>query len=135
MNRNDRQATVAKWVSETFCNLADVPERGRRMLEEAVELAQAVGVTREDAVRLVDYVFARPPGVPYQELGGAGMTLLALAQAVGISADDAEQVELERVLAKSREYFRTRQREKDAVTSWHGEEAHGLQEPPDPTRR
>ena len=50
--------------------------------------------------RLVDHVFSRPPGEVGQELGGVGLTVLALAETVGLSADQEERAELWRVRAE-----------------------------------
>lgn len=111
---DDRQATATRWARETFGDevLRDRKERVLRVLEEAIELAQAEGVTAEEARRLVDYVLARPPGEPAQELGGVRLTCLVYASAAGFSADTAELAELERVLVKDPEVFRRRNREK-----------------------
>lgn len=111
---DDRQATATRWSRETFGDevTRDRKERVLRVLEEAIELAQAEGVTSEEAHRLVDYVLARPPGKAAQELGGVRLTLLIYASAAGFSADTAELAELERVLAKDPEVFRQRNREK-----------------------
>ena len=57
---------------------------------------------------LVDHVFSRPIGTLEQELGGVGISALVLASAAGLSADDAEAAELERVLSKPIEHFRAR---------------------------
>lgn len=45
-------------------------QRTHRLLEKALELAQANGCSREDALALVDYVYGRPVGVPDLEVGG-----------------------------------------------------------------
>ncbi len=44
------------------------------------ELVQAVGTSREDALRLVEYVYTRPVGELRQEIGGVMVTLAALAE-------------------------------------------------------
>jgi len=90
-------------------------ERVMRVLEEALELAQAEGVTSEEAHRLTEYVFGRPLGDPLQELGGVRLTLLGYAAARGVSADEAELTELQRVLSKDPEHFRRRNAEKKAA--------------------
>jgi len=78
------------------------------LLEEALEAYQACGGDPEMAHRLVDFVCARPVGELRQELGGVGVCTLALAAAAGLSADDAESAEWERVQAKPLEHFRQR---------------------------
>ncbi|MGH7487099.1 MAG: hypothetical protein ACREMY_16070, partial [bacterium] len=73
--RDERQRAVYEWVRTTF-GLAnqDAHERVLRFFEEAVELAQAEGVTDEELARIVRHVFAKTPGAPEQEAGGAGTT-------------------------------------------------------------
>lgn len=94
-----RQARVAAWVVTTFGpeTALDAPERSLRAAEEVIELAQACGVAGETIHRLVDYVYARPPGVPKQEIGGSMLTLYAAAQACGVDADEAYEAEMQRV--------------------------------------
>jgi hypothetical protein len=75
------------WAHETFGDVALQPhERARRFLEEALELVQTQGVSAEEAHRLVDYVFARPVGEPGQEMGGTMITVLLLAEVLGLDA-------------------------------------------------
>jgi len=52
------------------------------------------------AHELVRYVFERPAGSVGQELGGIGVTALALAATAGLSADEEEFREVNRVLSK-----------------------------------
>lgn len=113
--RDERQKKIGAWCKEAFGDAAatSLPNRGIRMVEEALELAQAVGCDKEMIHKLVDYVFARPVGEIGQELGGLGTTTLALAHAAGLSADAEEAKEVERVLAKPLDYFRARNAKKD----------------------
>jgi NTP pyrophosphatase (non-canonical NTP hydrolase) len=48
-----------------------------RFLEEALELAQAEGMTEEEARRVAAYVWGRPVGETGQEVGGVMVTLAA----------------------------------------------------------
>lgn len=72
-------------------------ERNHRFLEEALELVQAHGCTRDEAHQLVDYVFDRPVGEPDQELGGVMVTLATLAAANDQDMTEAGLAELDRV--------------------------------------
>lgn len=92
------QDRVAQWIAECLPPEAgaDRTERVHRLLEEAIELAQACGTSREDAIQLVDYVFDRPVGDQEQEVGGVMVTLAALCSAINISMDSAADKELER---------------------------------------
>lgn len=114
VDRADRQIAVAKWVDETFGrdNLMDIRIRAMRFIEEAFELVQSFGLPKEDVLKVMEMTYSREPGVPVQEFGGVGVTLLAMATACGINADDCEERELKRVLSKPKEHFRKRNEEK-----------------------
>ena len=114
----ERQASVTAWVRKCFteAEAKDAPERSLRTAEEALELAQAVGVDAETLHRLVDYVFSRPVGKPEQEIAGTMVTLYAMANALGVDADAAFETELERIQTPEViERCRRRQHEKRAV--------------------
>lgn len=113
--RQERQNKVAKWVVEAFGEeqANSIPHRGVRFFEESTETVQSAGVSVEMAHKIVDYVFSRPVGMLWQELGGTGITLLALAEAAGYDADIEENRELERVLSKSIDHFKNRNKEKN----------------------
>lgn len=76
---------------------ANKRERNFRFLEESIELAQACGTTKEEALLLVDCVFNRPLGEPIQEVGGVMVTLAALCNAHEIGMESAGEKELNRV--------------------------------------
>lgn len=108
--RDARQGLVYRWAKNTFGDGAIQPtERATRFLEEAIELAQAQGIPIEEVKKLVDYVYAKPPGDIAQEVGGCGVTLLAFCAAVGLYADEEERNEVRRVLAKDPSHFQMRQ--------------------------
>lgn len=77
------QPQVREWVLKCFGpDIADDKlERNHRFLEEALELVQSAGCTKEDAHSLVDYVFGREVGEIHQEIGGVMVTLSALCSA------------------------------------------------------
>lgn len=114
MNRRDeKQKILWNWLQSVFGDLAtSKEERVARLLEEAIELAQAESFPIEKISQLVDYVYSRPPGEPFQEVGGLSVTLLAYCQCVGISAYTAEDTELFRIYTHSAEHFRERQTRK-----------------------
>lgn len=113
--RPGRQKRVHDWCAAAFGagHAASVPQRGIRHAEEAIEAAQAAGCDPQMLHRLIDYVYSKPPGNIAQEIGGSGITLLALAQAAGIDADAEEVRELNRVLAKPLEHFAARNKVKN----------------------
>jgi hypothetical protein len=96
------QAAVHEWMLRCFgTEIADdKAERNHRFLEESLELVQAAGCTREEAMKLVDYVFDRPVGELHQEVGGTMVTLAALARAQGVSMEICGEVELQRCWQK-----------------------------------
>lgn len=92
------QGRATSWLAECFGPdvALDKLERAHRFLEEALELAQAGGCTREDAFMLLNYVFSRPAGEVVQETGGVLVTLAGLAQAHAIDMALAGDAELAR---------------------------------------
>lgn len=96
------QRRVGGWVIACFGGeiAKNKAERNHRFLEEALELVQACGCSKEDALILVDYVYGRDIGKPHQEVGGVMITLTALCNANGIDLNDAAEDELERVYDK-----------------------------------
>ncbi|MEM7683368.1 MAG: hypothetical protein AAF293_00985 [Pseudomonadota bacterium] len=92
------QERVAAWTTACFPESAckNVSERSHRFLEEAIELAQASGCTKEDALLIIDYVFDRPAGAQVQEVGGVLVTLAALCNALNLTMDEAGDDELAR---------------------------------------
>lgn len=116
------QERVAPWMGACFTSeiAADTVERNDRFIEEALELIQACGSSRDRAHALVDYVFDRPVGEKAQEVGGVMVTLAALCLAQGIDMHEAGDVELARVWTKI-EQIRTKQAAKpkgSALPEW-----------------
>jgi hypothetical protein len=93
------QRRVHAWLLECFGSqiASDKVERIDRFTEEAMELAQSLGYSRERAHALIDYVFDRPTGEPSQELGGVMVTLAALCPAHGLDMHAAAERELARI--------------------------------------
>jgi len=115
--RDQRQVMIADWARVAFgeAEATGIPQRGLRLLEEAIEAFQACGGDEAIAHKLVTYVFGRPPGTVGQELGGVAVTVLALAAAAGLSADEEECREVHRVLSKPVGEFTQRNASKNAA--------------------
>jgi hypothetical protein len=98
----DFQGRVGEWMGACFTPeiIADKLERADRFIEEALELVQATGYSADRAHALVDYVFNRPVGVAFQEVGGVMVTLAALCNPHDINMDGAAETELARVWTK-----------------------------------
>lgn len=96
------QGAVHEWMLRCFGIeiAADKTERSHRFLEEALELVQAAGTSKEEALKLVDYVYGRPTGELHQEVGGTMVTLAALCQAQGMAMEICGEVELSRCWEK-----------------------------------
>lgn len=126
--RDERQKDVFAWALKCFGEVRTRSRRERafRFLEESIELAQAEEVPLEKVLELVGYIYSRKQGVPAEELGGVGVTLLAYAEAAGLSAAECEKKEAERVLALDTNYCRQRHNRKirDGVSLIEGEINH-----------
>lgn len=97
------QAGVQQWMLACFGAeiTGDLLERADRFTEEALELAQTMpGFNAERAHALVDYVFSRPVGDRYQEVGGVMVTLAALCNPVGLDINEEAERELARIWTK-----------------------------------
>jgi NTP pyrophosphatase (non-canonical NTP hydrolase) len=108
------QILIKEWVIRSFGEAAFQrrEERAARVVEEALELAQACTMTKEEAQKILDVVYSRPRGNIMQEAGGVALTLLALAESRNFDLQAALQEELRRVLDSPSETFRARHQEK-----------------------
>lgn len=81
------QERIDRWMLETFGEeiLMDKKERAHRFAEEAIELLQTTGYTKEELQTMIDYVYNRPVGEVRQEVGGTIHCLSALCTAHNIT--------------------------------------------------
>ena len=105
----DLRCRVGGWVVSTFSEaaLADRKERAARMVEEAIELAQAEGLWLDETSTIMTRVYSRPTGETRQELGGLMVTTLALCAGlkidlIAVTIDEIERIEKPAVIAKIR---------------------------------
>lgn len=106
---NDRPKLVLQWAREMFGLIAlDRVERAARLVEEALELGQAQGLDLITAKRIAERVYTRPAGSAAKEIGQVVMTLEALAENLGISAEVEAQREFIRVSSISRDEWQRR---------------------------
>lgn len=98
LHNDSFQARCRYWVMQCMGEEAayNKSERSFRFIEEAVELVQASGTSKEDVLKIIDYVYSRPIGEVSQEVGGVMVTLTSLCTAHGIKLDDAAETELAR---------------------------------------
>ena len=112
------QTIVEAWVRKTFGDkVMDSPlERGLRVVEEAIEVLQTQcgdqTKGRDLAHRLVDEVFDKPIGKLPQEVGGLGVTILALCALHDMRFDTVVRIEIDRVQGADRDKIRAKQRAK-----------------------
>lgn len=90
------QIEVREWTEACFgIDIAkDLKFRSERFVEEAIELAQAVGWDYESVMSCAKHVFSKEPGNPVQEVGGTINTLCGLCDALGIDMEQAGRDEL-----------------------------------------
>lgn len=93
------QSEIDEWVTSVCGTDArnSLHERVTRVIEEALELAQAEGLSKDAAARLVEFVFSRPAGEPEQEASGLGMTLLSYCAVKDFDLIKIVRAELSRV--------------------------------------
>lgn len=99
MKINNFQTKVGAWCIKCFglTVAQNKLERNHRFLEESLELVQSLGCSKEEALMLVDYVFSRPIGEPYQEVGGVMVTLAALCEPNFIDLQRSAELEYNRI--------------------------------------
>lgn len=87
------QDHIGVWMRDVFGDVIamDPLERIIRFLEEALELAQAQGLTVDEVNRVVKYVYNREKGEVPQEVAGVVVTLSAFCYRMGIDME-AESV-------------------------------------------
>ena len=122
------------WAVRSFGedHVTNVRMRALRIVEEAIELCQAVGVPSEKVHLCAATVYKRPPGDPLQEIGGILLTtnILCASGTMGVAGgavepDDLLEKELARVLSKPPEHFAKRNQEKvDGGLDIPGREQH-----------
>ena len=93
------QRECHEWAFDAVGEAAatNIKERATRFLEEALELAQACGLTEANVNELAGYTFNRASGVIEDEIGGVMITLGALSEIVNVDMLDQGFRELRRV--------------------------------------
>jgi NTP pyrophosphatase (non-canonical NTP hydrolase) len=87
-----------EWAKSTFPNSASNEDPQVRVfifLEEAIELAQAVGICEEKVFEQVRHVYDKPIGDIDQEMGGTMATLMMAAESLSLDAGLECEKELE----------------------------------------
>lgn len=112
----DRPSRFLKWAHDIFGDIAlDHQERTNRFVEEAIELAHAMGIEAATVSAITERVYSRPAGAAPQEMGQALATLELLAKATGMDADMLATREFHRVQSIPREEWARRHAAKVAL--------------------
>lgn len=92
------QSQLAEWLIEALGaeTLNDPQARAMRVLEEAVELAQAVGIPLAKTLEQVYHTYARPAGEVSQEIAGVYNASILAAHGIGLNAHKLGADELRR---------------------------------------
>jgi len=118
MTLESLQGKIFSWCRYTFGDkiALDTKIRALRVLEEAIELAQAEGVDEATAQAWVKHVYSRPVGEVYQEAGGLAICFLAWAGSRNVELSYLADIELRRIdNPQAIEKIRAKQAEKNAV--------------------
>jgi NTP pyrophosphatase (non-canonical NTP hydrolase) len=115
-SRKLRQEQILTWARTTFgkATADNTGERIRRFAEEAVELAQAVGLEKQALLDIMEHVYAKTSGDVDQEIGQVGVSLLCLGQHLNIDADGEERKEFDRIKSLPADHWQARQNAKAA---------------------
>ena len=112
----DRPSHWLQWAHETFGDVAlDPYERALRFVEEAVELAQAIGLDANEVSAIIGRVYARPAGDVQREVGQCLACFETLARVLKVDSDHEATAELARVKAIPREEWARRHGAKVAL--------------------
>lgn len=101
-------------------HMEDEEARGERMVEEAIEVCQCLGISRKTTHRIVDMVYDKKVGEINRELGGLVLTTAVLCQTLSTDIETVYINEILRVLAKEPAHFAKRNQEK--IQLIHGAE-------------
>lgn len=110
------QINVLHWAIKAFGpTAANRQERAARLVEEAIEVAQACELSSYIVERILQRVYQGEPGELAQELGGVMLTTMALAENASLSVEDCAQTEWRRVLDKPLEWWKEKHAAKVAA--------------------
>lgn len=104
---------ILNWAKSTFGPVAfDPAERAARLLEEAAEVAQAMGVKPEVARAIVGRTYSRPVGEVDKEVGGVLVCAYSICALIGKSPAEALYEECNRVTGRDRSEWVAKHEEK-----------------------
>jgi NTP pyrophosphatase (non-canonical NTP hydrolase) len=95
-----------------YDHMKNLQIRTLRMIEEAIEVGQAVDLTEKLLLKQVAEVYKRPPGELKKELGGLYNTFRILCTCLGVDAEEILLTEIRRCLEMSPKHFAKRNTDK-----------------------
>lgn len=103
-----------RWAERAFgmSHVTNPKIRALRLLEEAIELAQAESIPRHMIDHCTDIVYGRPVGTAAQEIGGVLMTTAVYCSCRNMDMELVLSYELDRVLSKPLDNFAKRNQDK-----------------------
>jgi hypothetical protein len=121
------QARVGQWVTLCFGSFiaTNRQERALRVVEEAIELAQAEGLHPVYIKAIAERVYGRPVGTARAEAGGVGVTYLAYCEAFGEDHKNLIEKELARI-STPKMIGKCREKQKDKVQMGVGFDAESV---------
>jgi hypothetical protein len=129
VNANGKKVTVKRmfsprrvldWAVEMFGPAAkNRDERAARVVEEAIELAQACGLPPDVVTKIVNRVYAKDHGDLRGEFGQLQMVLYAFAANENLNADTEADIEFHRVSQWPKSHWDKRhaQKVKDGIAN------------------
>lgn len=110
-DNSQRQAKILDWAKRCFGErvATNRAERAMRVLEEALELAQAEGVDIKHANLMMHHVYQKPVGKTAHEVAGVSVALEALAENLNLNVSGLTSIEVERITNVDPNHFRKRQ--------------------------
>ena len=116
LDAHDKEYWASFWAYNNFGpNAVDKIERSRRVIEECLELVQAVGLAKEEAVKILDHVYSQEPGRKDHELGDTLFVLYALAYSLQLSTAECSRHAFHRANAKTPDYWKARHENKKGL--------------------
>jgi hypothetical protein len=111
---------VLDWAVAMFGPVAkNRDERAARVLEEAVELAQACGLSQDVCAKIVTRVYSREHGDLRMEFGQLQMVMYAFAANEGLNEETEAEIEFSRVSQWPKSHWDQRhaQKVKDGIAN------------------
>lgn len=108
---NALQNKIDFWVKRCF-GFQSLRIRSLRFLEESIELVQASDITYEDCLRILEQVYNKPKGDPFDEIGDVVLNLASLSSWYGEDIEKSGYSTLYKLFSSDDGEIRKKQSEK-----------------------